>query len=135
MGVALPEALRAQLSSASAAGGRSVAEEIRQRLERSFAEDNLDPALRAFTADVIAIAELVRVDTGGSWNKDPAAHAAFRSALLALLSDYQPEGAPVFGAVRDLLGRGTLSQDDPETVGRALARYHKRHQSSKGEKP
>jgi hypothetical protein len=83
---------------------------------------------------VIAVAELVRIDTGGAWNKDPAAHASFRSAALALLAEYQPEGDPIFGAAHDIFGAG-IHRDDPNTVGRALARYHKRHQGSKGGKP
>ena len=50
----------------------------------------------------------------------------FRSAVLALIAEYKPSGPPVFGAVRDLLGTGTLSQDDPDTVGRSLVRHQKR---------
>jgi hypothetical protein len=135
MGVSLTEELRAQLSAASTARGHSIAEEIRQRLERTFAEDALDPVLRTFVADLIAVAELVRVDTGGGWSSDPASHAAFKAAVLALLTEHQPNGPPIFGAVRDLLGTNVLGSDDPETVGRTLARYHRRHQTSKGEKP
>jgi hypothetical protein len=98
----------------------------RRRVERTFREDEIDPRLRSLIADIVSAAELLQFDVGASWHSHPAAHAAFRSALLALLGEWRPEGAPVFGAVRDLLGANISKSDDPDTVGRALVRQMKR---------
>jgi plasmid stability protein len=126
MGVGLPEDLRARLEVASAAAGHSVAEEIRRRVERTFIEDALDPPLRALIDDIVELAELVRLDVAGAWHTDPGAHAAFRSAVLALIGERSPDGVPTFGAVRDLFGAGISKSDDPDTIGRALVRHHDR---------
>ncbi len=124
MGVTIPESARTQLEASSAAAGHSIAEEIRRRLERTFEEDARDPVLRDFVSDLVELAQLVKLDTGMAWHKDAASHAAFHSALLALLAQHKPEGPPVFTIARDLFGSGR--SDDPETVGRALFRHLQR---------
>lgn len=103
-----------------------VSEEIRGRLARSLAEDRIDPTTRELANDLIQLAELVRLDVGANWNSDAGAHAAFRSAVIALIDEHKPEGAPVFGAVRDLFGAGISKSDDPDTLGRALVRHYRR---------
>src|SRR5262245_14258787 len=106
MGVGLPDELRAQLEAAASAADQSLAEEIRQRVERSFAEDARDPVLRDLLDDVEQLVELVKFDVGEDWQSSAGAHAVFRSAVLALIDERKPKGAPIFGAVRDLLGAG-----------------------------
>jgi hypothetical protein len=131
MGVALPDALRGQLEEASAKAGRSIAEEIRQRLERTFEEDARDPVLREFVSDIIGLSIYLKGDTGSAWHEHPAAHAAFRSGVLALLEQYKPEGAPVFSPAVSS-GLNIANSDDPETVGRALVRYLRRFKRQLG---
>jgi hypothetical protein len=127
LGVSLNEETRAALEAAAGAAGHSIAEEIRERVERTFLQDALDPALRTLVEDVIALAQMVNTDTGSAWDRDPGSHAAFKSAISALLAERQPSGAPTFGAVRDGLGARLFDTDDPETVGRSLLRYHLRN--------
>ena len=105
-----------------------ASEEIRCRLACSLEADRIDPTTRELATDIIALAELVRLDVVADWKSDPGAHAAFRSAVLALIDEYKPKGAPVFSsaAVRDLLGAGIAKGDDPDTLGRALARHYLR---------
>jgi hypothetical protein len=133
LGVSLSEETRARLDAAAEAAGHSTAEEARQRIERTLSQDGLAPALKELVEDAIALAGLVEVDTGDNWTTDPASHATFKAALLALLDRHRPEGPAIFGAVRSLFGDAPLdAPDSPETVGRALVRYHKRHQATKG---
>jgi plasmid stability protein len=129
IGVTLDGELLAKLQAASAASGRSLSEEIRERLKRSSAEEERDPHLRTLVDDMIGITDLIRFDLGADWYADPAAHAAFRSAMLALIGEHRPEGHAVFGAVRDLLGAGNLKADDPDTIGRQLVRWRHRLQA------
>jgi hypothetical protein len=126
MGVGLPADLRAQLEAASTAAGHSVAEEIRRRVERTFKEDGIDPVTRELRDDIVQLAELVRFDVAGDWHSDPVAHAAFRSAVLALIGERKPKGVQIFGAARELFGAGISQSDDPDTIGRALVRHHRR---------
>jgi hypothetical protein len=124
--------MRARLEAAAAAAGRSLAEEVRTRIERSFVNDDRDPALRTLLADLAEVAALVRADTGGAWDKNAASHAVFRAAVLALLAEHEPQGPAMFGAVRDLLGARVLGEDDdPASVGRAIARFHLRNRPPK----
>jgi len=51
-----------------------------------------------------------------------------------LLNDYRKEGVPAVEIVRDLPGAGISKSDNPETVGRAIARQLLRAKASKGEK-
>ena len=56
MGVALPDDLREQLQRAADAAGHSVAAEIRQRVERTFSEDAIDPVMRELIAGILTTA-------------------------------------------------------------------------------
>src|SRR3974390_3574766 len=92
LGVKLTDDLREQLEVARTKAGHSVGEEIRQRLERTFREDALDPLppgkrrdlvadpqTRELLAAIVRIAEWVRLDLRGNWHSDKDAPAAFRS--------------------------------------------------------
>jgi hypothetical protein len=130
--IGLGPEMRARLQTAAAAAGHSIAEEVRARIERSFTEDDLAPALRTLVTDLVAVADLVAIDTGGAWNTDRASHETFKAAVLALIAAYEPEGPSTFGAVRDLLGARVLGEDDdPASVGRAIARFHLRNRPTK----
>src|SRR3974390_861528 len=78
LGVKLTDDLREQLEVARTKAGHSVGEEIRQRLERTFREDALDPLppgkrrdlvadpqTRELLAAIVRLADMVRVDMHG----------------------------------------------------------------------
>jgi hypothetical protein len=130
--IGLGPEMRTRLETAANAAGHSIAEEVRARIERSFVADDRSPALRTLLRDLVDVADLVRADTGGDWDKNAASHATFKAALLALLAHYEPEGPATFGAVRDIFGAKVLGEDDdPASVGRAIARFHLRNRPPK----
>jgi hypothetical protein len=120
--VRLPRDMHERLKQSEA----GVSEEIRRCVQRAFDMDALDPDTRELAADMLELAELVRFDVAGNWNSHPGAHAAFRAAVIALIDERKPKGAPIFGAARDLLGAGISKSDDPDTIGRALVRHYHR---------
>jgi hypothetical protein len=94
-----------------AEGERGVSEEIRARLERSFAEDDFDPATRELRDAIVRIAALIRTDSGCEWHEGSFAHECFAAAVAQRIAHYAPgEGVPRGGAVLDLFG-------DPKTIG------------------
>jgi hypothetical protein len=131
MGVGLPAELRERLEAASAGAGHSLAEEIRQRLERTFKEDTLDPVTRELITGIINLAETIRLDLGAAWYAYPAIHEAFAAAIAQRLAGYVPPSTPgAEAAVRDLLGAGlSHPQDSPETIGRTHERHDQRSHS------
>jgi hypothetical protein len=62
--ISLPDRLREQLNSSSAASGRSLGDEIRQRLERSCAEGQVDRRTRGLMEAVAEFARLVEFEIG-----------------------------------------------------------------------
>lgn len=58
IGVLLSDDTRKRLETAAAAGGHSIAEEIRQRLERTFEEESLDPKMRKLMNAIKEMVEL-----------------------------------------------------------------------------
>lgn len=101
-----------------------VSEGIRRRLNRELLfEDALDRPLREFVDELVLLSVALESEVGSSWHSDSAAHAAFKSIVIALLDERKPPGAPVFKeAPRDVLGVRISKSDDPDTIGRALAR-------------
>ena len=99
-----------------AAAGRSVSEEMRARLERSFLISwETDPKTREL---VEAVAEMARnvYPYFGRWHERPYAFVIFKVAIDTLLSKLRPKGEP-------------LPQEDdvfpemtPEEIGKTVAR-------------
>ena len=85
--------IRAALEEAADRGGRSLAQEIEQRLERSVADEaaiggpRTANFLRRFAATIVDIEERA----GGAWHSDWAAYYAVREAAMRMLSEYRPE--------------------------------------------
>jgi len=111
--VALPDDLRVRLDAASEKSGRSVAEEIRLRVERTLELDSMDGPTREFFKGLVLMPAEIQRETGTVWHKHAGAWAAFRQAILSRLKRLQPQGATAFGA------RPHQSQpgDDPEEIG------------------
>jgi hypothetical protein len=99
-------------------GGLSASKALRDRLDRTFREDDLDPATRELRDAVTNLAELVHRDFG-DWHSSPRAHAVFAAMIVERLAAYAPK---VGDAAEDLgLGIG----DAPETI-KAIAMMRER---------
>jgi len=119
--VGLPDYLREELEQAAAASGKSLADEVRVRLEASFESEGSDPETRALVGAVDFLAGLVNIQTGHKWHQHPAANRVLRYAIMARLARLKPNGDPVFGP--DELPKRRLAapdSDDPEVMGLAL---------------
>jgi len=109
------------------AGERGMGEEIRRRLEASFAAEKSpdDPATKRLLDAIAHVAS--RVPTDALWSKDAYSFAIFRAAIDALLTHFRPAGDAT-PARRLLFG----PDDPPETIGRTLASFalHERMKAS-----
>jgi hypothetical protein len=114
MKVALPDDLRARLDAASKKSGRSVAEEIRARVEASFARDVVvDKPTRDFLEGLALLPAEIELETGAAWHKHPGSHEAFVQAILSRLIRYKPKGSTAFGD----RPHATVINDDPNQLG------------------
>jgi plasmid stability protein len=119
--VGLPDYLREELERAAATSGKSLADEVRVRLEASFESEGSDPETRALAAAVDNLAKLVRLQTGHKWHKHAAANRIMRYAITGRLARLQPEGEPVFRPDELPKNRPAApGSNDPETMGLAL---------------
>jgi hypothetical protein len=131
MGVAFPDELRAKLDAAAAESGNSIAEEIRQRVERSFAQDAAkkaqDPKTRELADDVTWLADAItyQVKPDGdplwSWHSNVATHAALAEAVKTWIEIIKPLPVGLLGPGNPPT-LGLLGPGDPPTLGRATAR-------------
>jgi hypothetical protein len=119
--VSLPDGLREHLEQASSKAGHSLSEELRLRLEKTIADEEIDPETRELMAAVGRFAALVRLQTRQEWHRHPAAHRVLRHEITARLARLKPEGEPVFLSgelpTARLVAAGS---DDPEAMGLAL---------------
>ena len=114
MKVALPDELRARLDAASKKSGRSVAEEIRARVEASFTRDAVvDKPTRDLHEGVALMAAEIALETGANWHEHAGAHETLEWAIKMRLRELKPKGSITFG---DRPHR-TLPYDDPYQLG------------------
>jgi hypothetical protein len=90
--ITLPDAIRAKLDAAAAKSGYSLAEEIRSRLERTFADDELDQPTRDFLDGLKLIPAEIERETGALWHSHAGAFAVFRQAILSRLARLRSTG-------------------------------------------
>jgi hypothetical protein len=90
----LPAAMYEALSKAATERGTGIGEEIRARLEESFALEVREPEIRQFAEAIIQAARHIE-PSYGSWCKDPFAFAVFKVAINTLLTYFRPKGEPV----------------------------------------
>lgn len=121
----LPRRLHQQL--VEAAGGRSVSEEMRHRLEGSLAGGfmNADDPKTLRLLDAIALLARDITASYGPWHEDPQAFGAFVYASMALLSYARPQGEltpkpPKPGSPGDLV-IGEKKDATPEDIARTFA--------------
>jgi hypothetical protein len=136
MGVALGDALRAELEASATARGHSLAAEIRRRLEETYDYDTADRQTRDLMDSVRDFATLVKLQTGHEWHSHPAANRVMRHAITARLARLKPSGEPVFKheelPVARLFAPGS---DDPEAMGLAIeaVSFHQRRPTTTAE--
>jgi plasmid stability protein len=119
----LPADLAEKLRSAAAARGRSIADEMRARVEASLAADAAaadDPALAKLQQHIARLANILALD--GGWSTDSWAHDAFVAGIAELVNNWKP--APGTEGPDNVLGTSTV--DDAGTVGRRQARLQLR---------
>jgi hypothetical protein len=110
MKVALPDELRASLDGVSERSGRSVAEEIRARVEASFARDAVaDVATRDFIEAVARMPAEIARETGANWDTHAGAHEVLAAAIQIWLAELKPDGPKAFGE----RPHATVFSDDP----------------------
>jgi hypothetical protein len=110
MKVALPEELRARLDAASEKSGRSVAEEIRARVEASFTRDAVvDKPTRDLFEGLALLPAEVEFETGAAWHEHAGAHETLTQAIISRLEALKPKGSTAFGD----RPHATVFDDDP----------------------
>jgi hypothetical protein len=119
MKVALPDDLRARLDAASERSGRSVAEEIRARVEQSFARDVVaDVATRDLLENVALMPAEIARETGANWYQHAGAHEILTLAIPLWLEPLKPKGPTAFGN----RPHATVSIDDPRQLAVLIVR-------------
>ena len=114
MKVALPDDLRAQLDDASEKNRRSIAEEIRIRLQTSFERDvDVDKPTRDFLEGVARVPVEIAREVAAAWDKHAGSHEAFEEAILKRLGRLKPEGSTAFGH----RPRRTIPSENPRLIG------------------
>jgi hypothetical protein len=125
----LRNSLRVQLEGEALAAGRSLSEEIEARLERSFADETIEPALgrqgRAFLRLLVRVLRHAPVICGLSseedWLDDPTARDMALRELVYVAEALKPHGDPShetarhaeIQAQRTLLALGDESPNEP----------------------
>jgi hypothetical protein len=111
--VALDDSMRAQLEKIATERDITVADDIRRRIADSLRdEEEFDRLTRWLMLLVGKLAKDVQIQTGHAWWKHPKSHEALAAAIDTLLAD-KP---------RPVEGEDTWPPDDPQTLGRTIAR-------------
>ncbi len=115
--VSLPDDLRAKLDKATTLSDKSLGDEIRTRLERTFDEDSVEKPTRDLIEAVKWMAAEIRRQVHLPWYYTVKSNEAMAAAMQTWLEIVRPprtdEG--------DLFG-----PDDPPTLGRSVARHYQR---------
>ena len=121
LAVALPPDVRLQLEAAASASGRSLAEEIRRRVNLTLYDDaEYDAPTRELAEDIKWIAAEISRQTGWPWHVLPRGRESLAIALQTWLEITAPKRETSVGA-------SDLFVDDPATLGRSIARWRERH--------
>jgi Arc-like DNA binding domain len=117
LAVALPDDVRERLEAAVEKSGRSLAEEIRRRLNESFEADAHDDLTRDFAYAGIWMAEELGRQADAPWHSSRKGCEALVVAIKLFLEGVAP-------------GKNAsdpLAADDAPTLGRSVARHFQRH--------
>jgi hypothetical protein len=114
--VAMSDDLRGRLEAVSAKSGRSIADEIRVRVEATFALETVDKPTRDFLEGLALMPAEIEHETGAAWHKHAGAYVVFREAILRRLARLKPEGTIAFGR----RPHQAIPGDDPEGIGLSI---------------
>ena len=121
IGLRLPKDLYDRIKTVAGVG--NIGEEIRRRLEASFARDNAnqDPNLSKLLAMIAAVGGVTSEE--GQWLApvDGDAAKAFEAGVAAAIAEFKPKGPPPIKRCEWSLRGG-----DPATIGRTAALMAKR---------
>jgi hypothetical protein len=121
--VSLPDEVRDRLESAAKNSGHSIAEEIRQRLERTFEEDSDTAETRQLLLEIQWLADLVAIHTGHEWFSHPASASVMKQAIdLRLAHTPGGDGTAEFGSDELPPNKGRLGggSNDPRMIAIGL---------------
>jgi hypothetical protein len=121
--VSLPDDLRALLDRASKKSGESVAEEIRRRVEQSFAQEAVDKPTRDFLEGVALMPAEIELECGAPWHRHAGSFEVFVQAIVSRLDGLKPKGPIAFGD----RPHATVFNDAPHQLG-ALIEFRLRRQ-------
>jgi hypothetical protein len=119
-GIRLDAAIVERLSASGERG--KISDQIRERLLRTFADDDLDAATRDLRNFLVNIAATLRADFGCEWHYKPRAHEAFAAAVAERIGVYRPR---LSGGASDLVYWGPTN-DPPDVIGRLRERDDRR---------
>jgi hypothetical protein len=120
--VALGDDLRSWLDGAAEKSGKSLADEIRDRVISSFVLERMGPQTKELVYSLAILADEVQQDVGTSWFESERARAALIAAITDQIMSYQ------LTPKRKAPNRPTGSDlnDPPDVIGRAIARKFRR---------
>jgi hypothetical protein len=110
--ISLGDQLRKSLDTMSEKNGRPVSEEIRDRLQKSFEYDFIDPMTLRLGQNLMSLAAEIDRQCGAKWYEHPVVFEALQVAITAWMAQAGPtsEDAP------------KLSEPvDPQTLGRTVS--------------
>jgi hypothetical protein len=110
--------------------GRTVSEEIRERLAGSLFEETRDEKTRQLAAEIVQLAEEIRRDFGITWHEHTGAFKAFAAAIADQIATYERSSMLQSPLVPILFGAAPNPDDPPEVIGRALARRYRREREA-----
>jgi hypothetical protein len=97
--VSMPDVLREWLEKASTDSGKSIAEEIRERVTRSFAI-RVDPETSDLIDFIVRLALQMEQETGSPWHDQAGVNQVFASALSRRVRRFVREDGPTDFLVR-----------------------------------
>jgi hypothetical protein len=123
--ISLPDDLRTRLDWVAQLSGKSVAEEIRSRVEETFQRRDTGPEMEALVEAVRWLARHIQIDMGAEWHQ----HGQVRRALLDGISEYMLEHQK-----SDVVEISADAKEGAHAVGRAFARAYLRIEEDRKER-
>jgi hypothetical protein len=120
--ISLPDGTRAALDAASAQSGKSLAEEIRERLAWSFEADVSPGPMRDLLFAVRQLGRLFYIDTGRNWHETLKDRQAMALAIKEIVDSGEPTNPS-----------GTGAPGDPPSVAHILVRHFQRFMEAREE--
>jgi len=118
--VSLDDDLRDYIEVASEKAGRSISEEIRERLLATVAHDHTDRPTRWLMLSVQGLAAKVKTDTGQDWHSHPAANRVLKLATGHLLDRLRPKDKEAVFAPDELPAARLVNSTEPEGIALGL---------------